>query len=145
MYYIGLDIHKKTISYCIKQCGGEVHVAGSGERHPSSAGRVVEDAATAVERRDGSHAVHRLDLRSPVAACGISQGGSSIDAARHRCIQEEERPRGCEQDRGFVALRFAAGVLHGSGRDAGTAAHAAVPQSAGAAECADEEQAGAGC
>jgi transposase len=28
MYYIGLDIHKKTISYCIKHGGGEVHVQG---------------------------------------------------------------------------------------------------------------------
>jgi transposase len=28
MYYIGLDIHKKTISYCIKQVGGEIHTQG---------------------------------------------------------------------------------------------------------------------
>ena len=29
MYYIGLDVHKKTISYCIKRVSGEVHAAGT--------------------------------------------------------------------------------------------------------------------
>ena len=29
MYYIGLDLHKKTISYCIKRVGGEVHAEGT--------------------------------------------------------------------------------------------------------------------
>jgi transposase len=28
MYYIGLDVHKKTISYCIKTASGEVHREG---------------------------------------------------------------------------------------------------------------------
>ena len=25
MYYIGLDVHKKTISYCVKEAAGHVH------------------------------------------------------------------------------------------------------------------------
>jgi transposase len=25
MYYIGLDVHKKTISYCVKDAGGQIH------------------------------------------------------------------------------------------------------------------------
>ena len=25
MYYIGLDVHKKTISYCVKDAAGHVH------------------------------------------------------------------------------------------------------------------------
>jgi hypothetical protein len=25
MYYIGLDVHKKTISYCVKDGGGQIH------------------------------------------------------------------------------------------------------------------------
>jgi len=29
MYYIGLDVHKKTISYCIKRVDGEVHAEGT--------------------------------------------------------------------------------------------------------------------
>jgi len=28
MYYIGLDVHKKTISYCIKDVSGQVHQEG---------------------------------------------------------------------------------------------------------------------
>ena len=28
MYYIGLDVHKKTISYCVKHVGGEVRAEG---------------------------------------------------------------------------------------------------------------------
>jgi transposase len=29
MYYIGLDVHKKTISYCVKDASGEVHREGT--------------------------------------------------------------------------------------------------------------------
>ena len=25
MYYIGLDVHKKTISYCVKDGSGHIH------------------------------------------------------------------------------------------------------------------------
>ena len=25
MYYVGLDVHKKTISYCVKDVNGQVH------------------------------------------------------------------------------------------------------------------------
>jgi hypothetical protein len=28
MYYIGLDVHKKTISYCVKDAAGRVHGEG---------------------------------------------------------------------------------------------------------------------
>src|SRR5271169_1730041 len=28
MYYIGLDVHKKTISYCVKDAGGRIHAEG---------------------------------------------------------------------------------------------------------------------
>src|SRR5258708_39050923 len=30
MHYIGLDLHKKTISYCVKDVSGEVHQQGKG-------------------------------------------------------------------------------------------------------------------
>ena len=29
MYYIGLDVHKKTISYCIKEVSGHVYGQGT--------------------------------------------------------------------------------------------------------------------
>ena len=28
MYYIGLDVHKKTISYCVKDVAGKIHQEG---------------------------------------------------------------------------------------------------------------------
>jgi hypothetical protein len=28
MYFIGLDVHKKTISYCVKDAAGRVHREG---------------------------------------------------------------------------------------------------------------------
>jgi len=28
MYYIGLDVHKKTISYCVKEVSGQIHSEG---------------------------------------------------------------------------------------------------------------------
>ena len=29
MYFIGLDIHKKTISYCVKEVSGQIHSEGT--------------------------------------------------------------------------------------------------------------------
>ena len=28
MYYIGLDVHKQKISYCVKDVGGRIHIEG---------------------------------------------------------------------------------------------------------------------
>jgi len=29
MYYIGLDVHKKKISYCVKDVSGQIHLEGA--------------------------------------------------------------------------------------------------------------------
>lgn len=29
MYYIGLDVHKKTISYCVKEVSGQIYAQGT--------------------------------------------------------------------------------------------------------------------
>jgi len=29
MYYIGLDVHKRMISYCVKESSGKIHSEGS--------------------------------------------------------------------------------------------------------------------
>ena len=34
MYYIGLDVHKKTISYCVKDASGHVHREGNDRSNP---------------------------------------------------------------------------------------------------------------
>ena len=33
MYYIGLDVHKQKISYCVKEDGGKVFAEGWISRH----------------------------------------------------------------------------------------------------------------
>jgi len=33
MHYIGQDVHKRKISYCVKDSSGKIHIEGSGE-HP---------------------------------------------------------------------------------------------------------------
>ncbi len=78
MYYIGLDVHKKTISYCVKDGGGGTYAEGS--IHAIDSGHVDEDASPAVDGGHGSDHLHDLDLRSSQAACGSSEGGASTDA-----------------------------------------------------------------
>ncbi len=61
-------------------------------RHTHGPGPLDENAATAVERGDGSDHVHRLDLRSPQTACSRPEGGPPADAAGHCSSEKEERP-----------------------------------------------------
>ncbi len=98
-----------------------------------------EDSAPAVDRGDGGDDLQRLDLRSPAAACHPDQGGTSIDAARDCCSQEEERPDRCQQARRLPEMRLPPRVPHDASSDTGSKAHAEVPASAGAADGADEE------
>src|ERR1700760_4595059 len=107
--------------------------------NPTRAGLLDEDSAPAVDRGDGGDDLQRLDLRSPAAACHPDQGGTSIDAARDCCSQEEERPDRCQQTRRLPEMRLPPGVPHDASSDTGSKAHAEVPASAGAADGADEE------
>ena len=68
MYYIGLDVHKKTISYCVKDASGQVHREGKIGRHALGTGRLDEDSSATLDRGDGSDDFHRLDLRSSASA-----------------------------------------------------------------------------
>jgi hypothetical protein len=36
MYYIGLDVHKKTISYCVKDVSGRIQQKGKVDRLDAS-------------------------------------------------------------------------------------------------------------
>src|SRR6266852_3596518 len=109
MYYIGLDVHKRKISYCVKDSGGKVYSEGS-----LSATRLDENAAPSVERGDGSDHVYGVDLRLPQATCSRPEGGTPADAAGHCSGEKEERPHRRQQDLRLSALRFSAGVLYGS-------------------------------
>jgi hypothetical protein len=53
MYYIGLDVHKRKISYCVKDGSGQIHAEGS----ISATGLDLDTGCArsgAVERGDGS-------------------------------------------------------------------------------------------
>jgi hypothetical protein len=64
MYYIGFDVHKKTISYCAKD--------GGNTRHATDSGHVD----TTVDGGHGSDHFHGVDLRSSQATCSSSEGGA---------------------------------------------------------------------
>ena len=51
MYYIGLDVHKKTISYCVKDGSGQIHAEGTDSRHTFGSGPLDENPAAAVDAR----------------------------------------------------------------------------------------------
>jgi len=93
MYYIGLDVHKKTISYCVKDASGQVHREGTigATRHELDVWiktlpqpRMMAMEATIVTDWIYDH----------FAACGEGEGSSSSDAARDRRGQEDERSEG---------------------------------------------------
>jgi hypothetical protein len=62
MYYIGIDIHKKAITYCIKDMGGQIPTARNNPSDSHRTGWLDEDSSSAMDGSDGSHDLHRLDL-----------------------------------------------------------------------------------
>ncbi len=68
MYYIGLDIHKKTISYCVKDASGQIHREGKiGSTRCEL--ELDQDTSPIPHDRHGSDHLHRVDLRSLASAC----------------------------------------------------------------------------
>src|SRR5215472_1873979 len=115
-----------------------------GRRHAASdapgATGVGTEAAGAVARRDGSHAVQRMDLRYvETLRCRVANGTSDDDEGDRR-IQEEERQTGRAENRGPGALQSVASMLCGAEGNPRTAADAALPQPGGGAGDAHEEQ-----
>src|SRR5437667_9284892 len=61
MYYIGLDVHKKTISYCVKDASGQVHQEGK-----VGATRWELDGSTAIRDRRRTLRYRHLLVRQMV-------------------------------------------------------------------------------
>jgi len=104
MYYIGLDVHKKTTSYCVKDVSGHVQQRGT-----MAATRTELDSwmktlpqpwTVALEASIFTGWVYD-HLRPHAAQVKVAP---PTDAARNRRGKEEERPDRCEQDRGLFAL-----------------------------------------
>jgi hypothetical protein len=69
MYYIGLDVHKRTISYCVKDAAGHVHQEGKIGFHAAGVGGLDQDSSATPDDRHGSDDLHWVDLRSSASAC----------------------------------------------------------------------------
>jgi len=83
MYYIGLDVHTKTITYCVKDASGQIHREGTIGANRSELDwwmKTLPQPWTAAMEDD----LYELDLRSSAPACGPGAGGPPSDAARHR-------------------------------------------------------------
>jgi hypothetical protein len=81
MYYIGLDVHKKTISYCVKDASGQVHQEG---KVGATRRELDQDSSTTTNDGHGSNDFHRLDLRSSASARAAGEGGASCEDRNHR-------------------------------------------------------------
>ena len=69
LYYIGLDIHKKTISYCVKQVDGKIVQQGAMAAERKTLLKWMEGFARALVGRYGSHPIYRLGVLLPQALC----------------------------------------------------------------------------
>ena len=113
MHFIGLDIHKKTISYCVKDVSGKVLSEGTVPATRVQLNEWMKNLPAPWTVPMEATNVHRLDLRSLAASCGSGEGGASTDAAGDRGRQEEERPHRCKQDLRLPAMRLPARVPYG--------------------------------
>ena len=68
-YYIGLDIHKRTIAYCIKAMDGRLIGQGKIEADRKSLERMGTRIAGSLDWGDGGDNFHRLGLRFSQAVC----------------------------------------------------------------------------
>ena len=104
MYFIGLDVHKKTISYCVKDAAGCVQQEGkigSTRRELDAWIRTLpQPRMIAMEATIFTGWIYDY----PASACREGKGGPSPDAPGHRRFQEEERPDRCRQDRRLSTL-----------------------------------------
>ena len=61
MYYIGLGVHKKTISFCVKDTSGRIQQQGTIPATHGT-GQLDETTSSTVDGSDGGDNLHRLDI-----------------------------------------------------------------------------------
>lgn len=92
MYYIGLDVHKRTISYCVKDVSGRIHREGSIPATRMDLDRWMNTLPQPWTAAMEATVFTGWILRSAGSPCSSSESGSPTDAAGDSCSQEEERP-----------------------------------------------------
>lgn len=114
MHYIGLDVHKRTISYCVKEGSGQIHAEGTIPATRFDLDRWMKTLPQPWTAAMEATVSTGWDLRSLAAPRRGVKGCSSADAACHCSGKKEERSHRRQQDLRLSALRFSAGVLHSS-------------------------------
>jgi len=104
MYYIGLDVHKKMISYCVKDRSGQVHSEG---RIPATRydldcwmKNLPQPWSAAMEATMFTGWIY--DHLKPHAA--VVEGGAYPNAASHCSREKEERSHRRQQDLRLFAM-----------------------------------------
>ena len=142
IHFIGFDVHKKSISYCVKTAAGEIVEEGTIAGAAECAAGLGSGTEAALARSAGSDLVQRLDLRHAEGLQRRSGNGASGEDESHQLGEEEERHDRCADHRRPVALQPAAGLLRGHGAYSRTAAAVALSQPGGERSGAHEEQDG---
>jgi hypothetical protein len=91
MYYIGLDVHKRTISYCVKDMSGRVYAEGSipaTRFHLDQWMKTLPQPWTAAMEATVFTGWIYDHLRP---ACRGAESGPSADATGHCSSEKEER------------------------------------------------------
>ena len=142
IHYIGLDVHKKTISYCIKTADGRIVQEGKLQALRSTlrswAEGLREPWCGAMEATLFSAWIY--DTLKPLRT--TSGDGSSGEDEGHHCGQKEERYDRCTNHRGPAALRPVAHLLCVAAGDARSETAAALSQYGGPAVGTHAEQDG---
>jgi hypothetical protein len=103
MYYIGLDVHKKKISYCVKDVSGRIYAEGAIAAARMDLDRWMKTLPQPWTAAMEATIFHGLVLRLSAPARHCVEGRTSADAARHRHGEKEERSDRCQQDRRLPA------------------------------------------
>ena len=90
MYYLGLDVHKRKISYCVKDPGGAIHSEGS---------RAATDPVYAAPPRQLSRSA-AADRHSPKRDDGCRPGSTTRHPSTHTCVPRTNAPPACTRQSG---------------------------------------------
>src|ERR1039458_2653842 len=139
-HYIGFDVHKKTVSYCVKTADGCIVEEGK----LRATHQVLRQWSR--ERKEPWRGAMEATLFSgwiydalkPFAE-ELQMGHPAMMKAIRR-VEEEERQTGCAKGRRPGAVQLTTGVLRSAYGDPGTSAAAALSQPGGGAGSAHEKQ-----
>jgi hypothetical protein len=142
IHYIGFDVHKKTISFCVKTADGQIVEEGHTGSGTYGVAALGGSSETSLAWRDGSDAVQCLDLRHPEALCPATFHGPSGQDEGHYRRQEQKRSYRCTYHRRSAALQPAACLLCVTAGVARSATSAPLSQPGGTTIGAHAEQDG---